>query len=165
VVSADTASAAAEREHIVSKALEVTTMAAIDGQAVPGAGAPAAAVASDLRRYSRTVAGREQLAVEAFADALEDFLRLLAANGGLDPLDALTVLRNAHASESAAPLGLDLPSGEPVDAWEAGVVEPRRVFSQAIETARSGSERLLTVDTVLHPNVDFESFSPEVEHD
>lgn len=165
VVSADTAFAATEREHVVSKALEVTTMAAIDGQVIPGAGAPAAAVASDLRRFSRTVAGREQLAVAGFADALEDLLRLLGENAGLDPLDAVSTLRNAHADESVVPLGLDLTSGEAVDAWEAGVVEPRRVFSQAIETARSSTEQLLTVDTVLYPNVDLASFSPEIEHD
>ncbi|WP_458187004.1 TCP-1/cpn60 chaperonin family protein [Haladaptatus sp. NG-WS-4] len=165
VVSADTASAATERERVVSKALEVTTIAAIDGQVIPGAGAPAAAVANDLRRYSRTVAGREQLAVAAFADALEDFLRLLGANAGLNPLDTLTTLRNAHADESVVAFGLDLTAGKAVDAWEAGVVEPRRVFSQAIETARSSTEQLLTVDTILYPNVDLESFSPELEHD
>ncbi len=165
VVSADTASAVTERERIVSNAIEVAAMAAIDRQVIPGAGAPAAAVASDLRRYAPTVAGREQLAVEAFADALEDFLGVLAENAGLDPVDAVTALRRAHADGSAAPFGLDLSSGETVDAWEAHVVEPRRVFSQAVETARSGTEQLLTVDAVLHPNVDLDSFSPEVEHD
>jgi archaeal chaperonin len=165
VVSADTAFAATEHERIVSNALEVTAMAAIDQQVIPGAGAPAAAIASDLRQYSRTVAEREQLAIEAFADALEDFLGLLSNNAGLDPIDVMTTLRNAHAGDSVVPLGINFTSGEIMDAWEAGVVEPRRVFSQAIETACSTTEQLLTVDTVLYPNVDFESFSPEIEHD
>lgn len=168
VANANTATGRAAAERLLEDAVEVTATAAMDGQVLPGAGAPAAAVARDLRGHARSVSGKEQLAVEAFADACESVVVTLARNAGHDPLDALTALRSAHASASAdapAPLGLDHATGEPFDALAAGVVEPRRVFSQAIETAVATSEQLLTLDSVLYPGVDLGPFSPEEEHD
>jgi chaperonin GroEL (HSP60 family) len=74
----------------------------------------------------------------------------------------VTTLRAAHAAtDGPAALGVGTATTEPIDAWEAGVVEPRRVFSQAVETARSTAERLLTVDAVLHPGVDLSEFVSE----
>jgi chaperonin GroEL (HSP60 family) len=122
------------------------------------------AVARGVREYATSVAGREQLAVEAFADAVETLPRTLAGNAGHDPVDAVTALRSAHADGSAS-IGLDIESGDPVDAWGAGVVEPRRVFSQAVETAAGVTEQLLTVDAVLLPEVDLDSFDPLTEHE
>jgi chaperonin GroEL (HSP60 family) len=158
---------ASRRERTVEDALDVTATAAMDGQVLPGAGAPAVAVAADLREYARSVSGREQLAVEAFADALEDVPVALARNAGQDPVATLADLRAAHATadDQPAACGLDVASGDPTDAWESGVVEPRRVFSQAVETARTAVEHLLTVDAVAFPNVDWESFEPRTEHE
>jgi chaperonin GroEL (HSP60 family) len=120
------------------------------------------AVATDLRSYAESVEGREGLAVEAFGDALVDLVRVLAANSGADPLEAVTTLRAAHAAtDGPAALGIGPDADEPIDAWEAGVVEPRRVFSQAIETARATTEQLITIDAVLHPGVDLERFVSE----
>ncbi|MFC6941704.1 TCP-1/cpn60 chaperonin family protein [Salinirubellus sp. GCM10025818] len=162
VVGSETATERERRERIVEDALEVTVRAAIDRQALPGAGAPAMAVASDLRSYAESVEGREGLAVEAFGDALADLVRVLAANSGADPLEAVTTLRAAHAAtDGPAALGIGPDADEPIDAWEAGVVEPRRVFSQAVETARATTEQLITIDAVLHPGVDLERFVSE----
>ena len=162
VVGSETATERERRERIVEDALEVTARAAIDRQALPGAGAPAMAVASDLRSYAESVEGREGLAVEAFGDALADLVRVLAANSGADPLEAVTTLRAAHAAtDGPAALGIGPDADEPIDAWESGVVEPRRVFSQAIETARATTEQLITIDAVLHPGVDLERFVSE----
>jgi chaperonin GroEL (HSP60 family) len=162
VVGSETATERERRERVVEDALEVTTRAAIDRQALPGAGAPAMAVATDLRSYAESVEGREGLAVEAFGDALVDLVRVLAANSGADPLEAVTTLRAAHAAtDGPAALGIGPDADEPIDAWEAGVVEPRRVFSQAIETARATTEQLITIDAVLHPGVDLERFVSE----
>jgi len=167
VVDARTSRGASARERLVENALDATAMAVSDGQALPGGGAPAMAVATDLREYARSVSAREQLAVEAFADAVETLVYVLAENAGLDPIDSLAALRRAHASagESPAPCGLDCATGEAVDAWDAGVREPRRVFSQAVETATATTEQLLTIDAVLYPNVDEAAFRPQTEYE
>jgi len=162
VVDSDTASERERRERIVEDAVEVTGTTAIDRQALPGAGAPAMATATDLRSYAASVDGRERLAVEAFADALTDLVRVLARNGGADPLDAVATLRAAHAAaDGPSSLGFGPGVDDPIDAWEAGVVEPRRVFSQAVETARATTEQLITIDAVIHPGVDLGEFVAE----
>ncbi|MFD1634891.1 TCP-1/cpn60 chaperonin family protein [Haloplanus ruber] len=152
------------REAAVTDALETAATAAIDGQVLPGAGAPAAAVAASLREGATTVSGREQLAVRAFADALERLPAVLARNAGYDPVTAVTDLRAAHASGPTA-TGLSADTGERIDAWTAGIVEPRRVFSQAIETAAAIVEQLLTIDAVLYPNVELYGYTPRSERE
>jgi len=152
------------REAAVTDALETAATAAIDGQVLPGAGAPAAAVAASLREGATTVSGREQLAVRAFADALERLPAVLARNAGYDPVTAVTDLRSAHASGPTA-TGLSAETGERIDAWTAGIVEPRRVFSQAIETAAAIVEQLLTIDAVLYPNVELYGYTPRSERE
>ncbi|MFC7173260.1 TCP-1/cpn60 chaperonin family protein [Haloplanus litoreus] len=149
----------------IEDALETAATAAIDGQVVPGAGAPAAAVAAAIRDGETSVAGREQLAVGAFADAVERLPAVLARNAGHDPVTAVTDLRTAHATEGESSVGLSAETGAPVDAWEAGIVEPRRVFSQAIETAAAIVEQLLTIDTVLYPNVELYGYTPRPERE
>jgi chaperonin GroEL (HSP60 family) len=162
---ADMDTSVSQRERILEDAIEVASLAASDRRVAPGAGAPAMAVATALRDYARSISDREQLAVEAFADALEEVLRTMLRNSGLDPTTGVTALRSAHEGGETrpAPIGLDLRTGEPTDAWEAGVVEPRRVFSQAIETARMTAEQLLVVDSVLFPDVDLANFDPDIE--
>ena len=163
VVEVETDTASAEHERLVEDALEVTATAVTDRQALPGAGAPAMAVASALRAYAPSVSGREGLAIEAFADAVETIPRALAENAGGDPIDALAALRSAHASGGEpASIGLSVDA-KPIDAREVGIVEPRRVFSQAIETANAIVEGLLTIDAVLHPGVDLGTFRPRPE--
>lgn len=161
----ETETARAERERTIEDALEAASVAAIDRQVLPGAGAPATAVAVELGRFARSVSGKEQLAVEAFAAALEVVPEELARNAGFDPIDAVATLRTEHAGDDPLPIGIDLATGDPIDAYDAGIVEPRRIFSQAIETARATAEQLLTVDAVLFPNVDDGPFTPRIEHE
>lgn len=163
----ETETEVARRERLVADAIEVAAVAARDGQVLPGAGAPAMAVASVLRGERDAVPGRLQLPFGAFAESLEAFVQILAKNCGHDPLDVVPRLRAAHsgAEQRPAPIGLDVETGAPVNAWEAGIIEPRRIFSQAAETARVTSEQLLTMDAALFPDVDFEAFTPETEHD
>lgn len=165
IAGTETETARIERERTIEDALEVASVAAIDRQLLPGAGAAATAVSVDLRRFARSVSGKEQLAVEAFAAALETIPEELARNAGLDSVDAVAALRNAHAGDDPLPLGLDLETGDPVNTYDTGIVEPRRIFSQATETARAVAEQLLTVDAVLFPNVDEEQFTPRTEHE
>jgi len=124
------------------------------------------ALSMALSDYVSSNRGKEQLAVEAAADSMDSLVRTLVRNAGQDPTLARTSLRRAHASAetTSAPLGFDLPVIEPVNTWDAGVVEPRRVLSQAIETAHAAVEPLLTVDTVVHPEVDWSEYTPEAEN-
>jgi len=163
IASASTAEEARRREEALEDAIETTAIAIMDGQLLPGAGAPAAAVATAIREHATEVSGREQLAVEAFADALECIPATLARNAGHDPVAAMTALRTAHAADGRSAAGIDPQTGEPVDAWDAGIIEPRRVFSQAIETAAAIVEQLLTIDTVLYPNVTLPGYTPRPE--
>ncbi|AUV80359.1 chaperonin subunit alpha [Salinigranum rubrum] len=150
---------------LVENAVETTAVAALDRQLLPGAGAAPLAVAHDLRSFARSVEGREQLAIEAFADVCESLAVTLAANAGYDPLRVQATLRNAHASAaSPAPIGFDVDTGKPVDAWDHGVVEPRRVFSQAVDSAVATAEQLLSIDAVVTPGVDLGRLDPQTEH-
>ncbi|MFW6449375.1 MAG: TCP-1/cpn60 chaperonin family protein, partial [Halobacteriota archaeon] len=95
-----------------------------------------------------SVGGREQLAVEAFADALEVIPRTLAENAGHDPIDSLVELRSQHDDGSFA-AGLDAYTGEVIDMTEQGVYEPLRVKSQAIESATDAAVMILRIDDVI----------------
>ena len=152
------------RREAAADAVETTAVAVMDGQVIPGAGAGAAAVAAAVRAAATDLRGRGQLAVDAFADAIERVPATLARNAGHDPVGAVADLRAEHAS-GASTAGIDLESGGTTDAWAAGVVEPRRVFSQSVETACAVVERLLPVDAVLYPGVDLPGYEPRPERE
>jgi thermosome len=137
-----------EMERGVEDALDVVATAAGDGRIVPGGGATEVELARRLRDHADGVEGREQLAVEAFADALELVPRTLATNAGLDGIDTLVDLRAAHdAGETSA--GLDVFSGEVVDSYDAGVVEPATAKQQAVASAAEAANLVLKIDDVI----------------
>jgi thermosome len=119
-----------------------------EGLVLPGGGASAVEAAVRLREMAPTVGGREQLAVEAFADALEAIPRALAHNAGQDPIDVLLALRRAHARGQTG-AGVDLKSPQPADMWEAGIVEPIRVVRQELESATEAAVMILRIDDVI----------------
>lgn len=163
---ANTVTDRATTERLLGDAVEVTATAAMDGQVLPGATTSAVAAERDLRQFARSISSGEQLVVEAFADACESVVLALVRNGGHDSLNALSAVRSAHArADSPATVEVDPNTGEPLDALTAGVIEPRRVFSQAVETALATSEQLLTFDIILHPGVDLGEFASEAGHD
>ncbi|MBU3957596.1 MAG: thermosome subunit, partial [Nanoarchaeota archaeon] len=125
----------------VASALEV-------GKVVAGGGAPEAAVAKGLREFSQKYSGREQLAIQAFAEALEVIPRSLAENAGLDPIDILVALRVAHDSGKTT-AGVDVFSGKVVDMWELGVIEPLKIKTQAIKSASEAAEMILRIDDII----------------
>jgi len=137
-----------ETERGVTDALDVVATAAGDGRVVAGAGATEVELARRLRDHADGVEGREQLAVEAFADALELVPRTLATNAGLDGIDALVDLRAAH-DDGDLYAGLDVFSGEVVDSYEAGVVEPATAKQQAVVSAAEAANLILKIDDVL----------------
>jgi thermosome len=138
----------AEAERAVADALGVVRVTALDGRVLAGGGAPEVELARRLRDYADSVPGREQLAVEAFASALEVVPRTLAENAGLDPIDALVDLRARHDAGDVS-VGLDVYTGASDDMLAQHVVEPLRVKLQAVEGATEAVELLLRIDDVV----------------
>src|SRR5207253_705465 len=115
-----------EVERILHDALRVVSAAIEDGKAIPGGGSAEIELSLALQSYAASVGGREQLAIEAFAGALEVIPRALGENAGLDPIDVLIKLRAAHGKKGGKAMGVDVTSGEPLDMLKANVVEPSR---------------------------------------
>ena len=118
------------------------------GKVVAGAGATEVEIARSLRKFANSLSGREQLAVLAFADALEVIPITLAENAGLDPIDSLTELKASH-DKGQKWAGLDVFSGKVVDALKRGVIEPLKIKTQAIKSASEVAELILRIDDVL----------------
>ncbi len=116
-----------------------------DGKAVGGAGAPEMKLAKGLREFANTLKGREQLAVNAFAEAMEVIPRTLAENAGLDPIDVLAKLK----AGSDKWCGIDVFTGEEINSWEQGVIEPLKIKTQAISSAAEVAEMILRNDDVI----------------
>jgi thermosome len=137
-----------ELERAMEDALRVVGVVVEDKMLVPGGGAPEVELALRLRDYAATVGGREQLAIEAFADSMEVIPKTLAENAGLDQIDTLVALRSQH-EKGVKGAGLDMDTGEPVDMLAQGVVEPLRVKTQAINSAAEAAVMILRIDDVI----------------
>ncbi len=136
-----------EMERALDDSLNVVLDVIRSGKIVPGGGAPEILVAENLRQYASTLEGREQLAIRAFADAVEAIPFTLAENSGFDPVDSLAALR-AKQGEGKI-YGLDIASGKPADMMAQGVVEPLKVKTQAIKSAAEAATMVLRVDDVI----------------
>ncbi|WP_299522605.1 thermosome subunit alpha [uncultured Methanobrevibacter sp.] len=131
----------------IEDAIGVVAATVEDDKVVAGGGAPEIAMAKKLKDYADSISGREQLAVNAFAEALEIVPKTLAENAGLDSIDSLVDLRAAH--EDSSVMGLDVFTGKVADMKEAGVIEPKRVKKQAIQSASEAAEMILRIDDVI----------------
>ena len=129
-------------------ALRVVGVSLEDSMLMPGGGAPEIELALRLREYAATVGGREQLAIEAFAEALEIIPKTLAENAGFDQIDTLVALRSSH-EKGVKSAGLDMEAGTPVDMQQKGVLEPMRVKTQAINSAAESAVMILRIDDVI----------------
>ena len=137
-----------ELERGITDALEVVAQTVSDGRVLAGGGAIEVELASRLRDYADSVSGREQLAVEAFADALELVPRVLAENAGLDSIDTLVDLRAAHESGDER-AGLNVFSGDVEDTFESGIVEPAHAKEQALTSATEAANLVLKIDDII----------------
>ncbi|MBI4981194.1 TCP-1/cpn60 chaperonin family protein [Candidatus Woesearchaeota archaeon] len=142
-------------EHVAEEVKRAVTDAVGDlatslkeGKVVAGAGAVEMELAKGIRTYARTMMGREQLAVQAFAEALEVIPRTLAENAGLDPIDVLARLRNEHEIGRKW-AGINVFTGEVMDAWKAGVIEPLKIKTLALSSAAEVAEMILRIDDVI----------------
>ena len=137
-----------EVERAMEDALGVLETALREGHAVGGAGSAEIRTAIELRKFAERLSGREQLAIHAFANALEVIPTTLAENAGLDPLDVLTELKAAH-EQGERWAGINVFSGKVMNGWEEGVIEPLQVKTQAISSASEVATMILRIDDVI----------------
>ncbi len=148
LVRGGTEHVAAEVQRALEDAIGVVTAALKSGKVVAGAGAPEMELAKELRSYAASLSGREQLAVQAFADAMEVIPRTLAENAGIDPIDVLTDLKAAH-EKGEKWAGINVFTGKRMDAWKQGVIEPLKIKTQAVSSAAEVAILILRIDDVI----------------
>jgi thermosome len=142
-------------EHVVDElerglhdALSVVKVALEDGKMTPGGGAAATAIAMGLRDYAPSIGGREQMAIEAFANAIEIVPKTLSENAGLDPIDMMLEVRRAHKMGKKF-AGINVLGGKIDDMIKNKVIEPLRVSLQEIEASSEAATMILRIDDVI----------------
>lgn len=148
IIRGGTEHVAAEVKRAIEDAIGDLASALRNGAVVGGAGAPEAEVSKGLKEYAKSFSGREQLAINAFANAMEVIPKTLAENAGLDPIDVLTEMKAEHQKGNKW-AGIDVFSGQVVDAWEKGVIEPLQIKTQAINSAAEVAMMILRIDDVI----------------
>jgi chaperonin GroEL (HSP60 family) len=138
-----------EAERAMTDSLSVVSDVVENSKIVAGGGAVEIEVAKELRKYANKVGGREQLAIEAFADAMEVIPRALAENAGLEPIDMLAELRQAHDKEDGKHMGINVFTGKIQNSIDNGVIEPIVVKEQAIKSAAESACMILRIDDVI----------------
>jgi thermosome len=138
-----------EAERSFRDALSSVADALRDGKAVAGGGAVEMEIAKYLRRYAVKVGGKEQLAIEAFAKAIEGLVVAMLENAGFDTIDMIMKLRAAHEKEGGKWIGVDLNTGNLVDMFEAGVIEPVSVIATAIKGGTEAATIIMRIDDII----------------
>ena len=149
VAKASTVDVVGEVERCFDDSLGVSTQLIEDGKVVCGGGAAYVALAKRLRRFAETIPGREQLAIEAYADAIEVIVRVLAENAGIDPISALLDVVAEQTNANSDNIGINLRNGKPGNMVELGVLEPQGIIKQAIIGATEVAISILRIDDVL----------------
>jgi chaperonin GroEL (HSP60 family) len=138
-----------EAERAMKDALSVVADVVKKNKIVAGGGAIEAEIAKELRRYATKVGGREQMAISAFADAVEVIPKVLSDNAGLASIDVLVDLRAAHEKPKGQFMGVDVFSGKIVDMYEEGVLEPLSVKEHAVKSAAEAASMILRIDDIV----------------
>ena len=137
-----------EVDRALNDALYVVRDIVIYPKITYGGGALASAIAARLRKYASSLEGREQYAVNAFADATEVVPITLAENAGLDPIDILVSLRSAH-TEGKSTYGVDITKGKVRDMKQTRIIEPALVSKQIVMSASEAAQMILKIDDVI----------------
>jgi len=138
-----------EAERAMTDALSVVSDVVETNKIVAGGGAVEVEVAKDLRAYATNVGGREQLAIEMFADAMEIIPKTLAENAGLEAIDVLVELRSAHEKAEGRNKGINVFTGKVENMRDKGVIEPLVVKEQAVKSATESAAMILRIDDVI----------------
>jgi thermosome len=134
-------------ERVFDDALRVIKCVFEDGTIVPGGGASEIEVAQKLRAYAASVQGREQMAINAFASAVEEIPKAIAENCGFDAIDIILKLRASHGTMKYA--GINIETGDISNMYEMNIIDPLRVKTQAIKSASEVASMVLRVDDML----------------
>jgi len=137
-----------EAERAVFDAIGAVASAMRSGKIVVGAGACESEVAMRLREFAKEIGGREQLAIESFANALEIIPKTLAETAGMNPLDAIVALRNKH-KKGEPYFGVNVMQGKISDMKQEKVIEPLQLKIQAISSASEVTQMILRIDDVI----------------
>ena len=138
-----------ETERALVDAIGSVSSAIQVGKVLVGAGSCEAEVACKLRDYAKTVGGREQLAIDAFAEALEIIPRTLAESAGMDPIDTIVTLRSKHYGKGNKYFGVNVYSGKVEDMKNANCLEPLSIKTQAIDSASEVAQMILRIDDMI----------------
>ncbi len=142
-------------EHVVSEieralndAIRVVAITKEDGKILPGGGAVESELSLRIRAYAASVGGREQLAIDAFAKALEVIPRTLAENAGMDPINTLIQLKAEHEKKNIN-TGINFSENKVSDMFALGVFDPLKVKRHALESAVEVATMILRIDDVI----------------
>ncbi len=138
-----------EVERAVVDARGAVSSALQDGKYVVGGGSVEMEIARELQAYAVQIGGREQLAIQAFAEALESIPRALAENAGMDVIDTIVALRNRHKESNGKTVGVDVLAGKVGDLRALGIYEPAKVKKQAIVSATETARLILRIDDII----------------
>jgi chaperonin GroEL (HSP60 family) len=138
-----------EAERAMTDALSVVSDVIENNKIVAGGGAVEVEAAKELRSYATKVGGREQLAIEAFADAMEVIPKTLAENAGLEAIDVIVDLRAGHDKKDGKYMGINVFKGKVENMLTNGVVEPVVVKEQAVKSAAESASMILRIDDVI----------------
>ncbi|MFN7991651.1 MAG: thermosome subunit beta, partial [Candidatus Micrarchaeia archaeon] len=138
-----------EVERAVIDARGAVSSALEDGKYVIGGGSVEMALSRELHSYAVQIGGREQLAIQAFAEALEAIPRALAENAGMDVIDTIVSLRNKHKENDGRTFGVDVMAGKVADLSKSGILEPAKVKKQAISSATETARLILRIDDII----------------
>jgi archaeal chaperonin len=138
-----------EAERSLKDGLYVVADIVNKNKVVAGGGAVETELAKRLRDYATKIGGREQLAIESFADSLEIIPRTLAENSGFNTIDIMVDLRAAHEKKDGMNMGVDALGAGIKDMEKLGIIEPLRVKEQAIKSATEAACMILRIDDVI----------------
>ena len=138
-----------EAERSLRDALSVVADVLRNPKIVYGGGAFEAEIAKHIREFSTHVSGKEQLAVQAFAKALEGVISALVENAGLDPIDIISDLRQAHSKEDGVKYGVNIFTGKIEDMEKLGVIEPLAVKVNALKAGTEAATLILRIDDII----------------
>ncbi len=138
-----------EAERMLNDALSVVKAVIEVPYILPGGGASQIELAKQLKAFARSIGGREQMAIEVYANALEIIPRTLVENAGYNPVDLIVELRSKHEAEDGKSFGINVDTGKPDNMVQLGVIEPLTVMTQAIQSATGVASMIIKIDDVI----------------
>ncbi|MEI8364480.1 MAG: thermosome subunit beta [archaeon] len=139
----------AETERTLTDAIGAVISTLRDCKYVAAGGSSEVEVALKLREFAKTIGGREQLAIESYADVLEVIPKILAESAGMDAIDTIVSLRNKHHEKGGKFIGVDVINSRIFDMKKLNVIEPLSVKTQAITSACEVVEMILRIDDII----------------